>query len=109
MKVKPIVLLGGYDKHLPFDTLGDELCQHSKAAVLCGATAQKIEDAIRVSSCYHDLPVYRTSSLADSVRLAHAIAKEGDTVLLSPACASFDAFRNFEERGDAFRDLVMSL
>ena len=109
MKQKPIVLLGGYDKHLPFDSLGDELCQRSKAAILCGATAQKIEDSIRNSSCYQGLPVYRTESLESSVRLASAIAESGDTVLLSPACASFDAFKNFEERGNVFRELVMSL
>ena len=109
MKQKPIVLLGGYDKHLPFDSLGDELCLHSKAAILCGATAQKIEDSIRNSSCYQGLPVYRTESMESSVRLASAIAETGDTVLLSPACASFDAFKNFEERGNVFRELVMSL
>ena len=109
MKTKPIVLLGGYDKHLPFDALGDELCRLSKAVVLCGATAQKIEDAILHSSCYTVLPIYRTDNLDASVRLASSIAVEGDIVLLSPACASFDAFRNFEERGDTFRELVMSL
>ena len=109
MKTKPIVLLGGYDKHLPFDTLGDKLCLLSEAVILCGATAQKIEDAIRNSSSYQNLPIYRTDNLEASVRLASAIAKEGDTVLLSPACASFDAFRNFEERGNRFRELVMSL
>ena len=109
MKQKPIVLLGGYDKHLPFDRLGDELCLHSKAAILCGATAQKIEDSIRNSSCYQGLPVYHTESMESSVRLASAIAETGDTVLLSPACASFDAFKNFEERGNVFRELVMSL
>ena len=109
MKQKPIVLLGGYDKHLPFESLGDELCKRSKAAILCGATAQKIEDSILNSSCYQGLPVYRTESLESSVRLASAIAESGDTVLLSPACASFDAFKNFEERGNVFRELVMSL
>ena len=109
MKQKPIVLLGGYDKNLQFDSLGDELCQRSKAAILCGATAQKIEDSILNSSCYQGLPVYRTESLESSVRLASAIAESGDTVLLSPACASFDAFKNFEERGNVFRELVMSL
>jgi UDP-N-acetylmuramoylalanine--D-glutamate ligase len=109
MKTKPIVLLGGYDKHLPFDTLGDELCRLSKAVILCGATAQKIENAILHSSCYSELPIYRTDNLEASVRLASSIAEAGDIVLLSPACASFDAFRNFEERGDTFRELVMSL
>ena len=109
LKSKPIILLGGYDKHLPFDQLGDEVCQHAKAAILCGATAGKIEEAIRTSSFNQGLPVYRTDNLSSSVSLAYSIAAAGDIVILSPACASFDAFRNFEDRGDAFRKLVMAL
>ena len=106
---KPIVLLGGYDKHLPFDSLGDELCQRAKAVILCGPTAQGIEDAVRQSAFYQGLPIYRTDRLESSVSFASSMAGEGDIVLLSPACASFDAFRNFEERGNLFRKLVMSL
>ena len=113
MKSKPIVLLGGYDKHLPFDELGVELTRRAKAAILCGATAQGIEDAIsRASEGIPEeqrIPVYRTENLEASVHLAATLAGEGDTVLLSPACASFDAFRNFEERGNFFRKLVTEL
>ncbi len=109
LKTKPIILLGGYDKHLPFDSLGDELCLRAKAAVVNGDTADRIIDAIEKSSENHGFPVYRTESLTQSVKLASQIAEEGDTVILSPACASFDQFRNFEERGQCFKKLVMEL
>ena len=109
VRTKPIILLGGYDKKIPFDHLGDEICQLSKAAVVCGATADSIYRAILSSENYNGLPVYLTRNLEQSVKLAHLIAESGDIVVLSPACASFDAFRNFEERGLFFRKLVMSL
>ena len=111
MKVKPIILCGGYDKHIPFDTLGDALCQMAKQVILTGATAPKILDAIRQSSYYPDsaLKIDLAEDIAHSVRLAAAAAEEGDIVLLSPACASFDAFKNFEERGNYFKELVMEL
>ena len=109
VKTKPIILLGGYDKKLAFDRLGDEVCRNAKAAVLCGATADSISRAIFASESYHGLPVYLTRNLAQAVQLASRISAEGDIVMLSPACASFDAFRNFEERGNTFRKLVMEL
>ena len=109
LNTKPILLLGGYDKHLPFDTLGDEVCRFAKAAIITGATAERIEKAILNSSYNDHFPVYRTENLEQSVRLASSIAESGDIVLLSPACASFDAFRNFADRGNTFRELVMSL
>ena len=109
LKTKPIILLGGYDKHLPFDSLGDEVCMRAKAAIVAGATADRILYAIGNSSENHDFPVYRRDNLEESVKLAAEIAEAGDTVLLSPACASFDQFRNFEERGKTFKKLVMEL
>lgn len=109
LKTRPIILLGGYDKHLPFDSLGDEVCLRAKAAVVAGDTADRILSAIGSSSANHGFPVYRRDNLAESVKLASEIAEAGDTVLLSPACASFDQFRNFEERGKTFKKLVMEL
>lgn len=109
MKTKPIILLGGYDKHLPFDNLGEEVCQRAKAAIVSGDTAERILEAIRAVSDSQDFPVFRTNNLSESVSLASRLAQEGDTVLLSPACASFDQFRNFEERGNLFKKLVMEL
>ena len=111
LKVKPIVIAGGYDKHIPFDPLGDALCLYAKRVYLTGDTAQKIEDAVLASPLYADsrLPVVRAASFEDAVAQAAASAEAGDIVLLSPACASFDRFKNFEERGNYFKKLVMEL
>ena len=111
MKTKPIVIAGGYDKHIPFDPLGDELCLRAKHVILCGATADKIREAIVSSSNYPGcgLTFETTDDFADAVHRAAAEAKEGDIVLLSPACAAFDRFKNFAERGKTFKKLVMEL
>lgn len=111
LKTKPIVIAGGYDKHIPFDELGHELCQYAKAVFLTGTTAQKISDAIHASPQFYDsgLNVTMIEGFEDAVKAAAAFAEEGDIVLLSPACASFDRFKNFEERGNYFKKLVMEL
>lgn len=107
----PILLLGGHDKHIPFDTLGDEVCRHAKAAVLCGETAGRIGAAIRASRYYDParLPIAETEDFRDAVETAYRMAAPGDIVALSPACSSFDKFRDFVERGDVFRAIVASL
>lgn len=106
---KPIVICGGADKNLSFEPLADVLCARAKAVVLTGATAEKIRTVLlshpEVQS--GELPIYRDPDFRGAVELARSIAKEGDTVLLSPACTSFDAFRNFEERGDVFCEIVL--
>ena len=113
MKRKPIVIAGGYDKHIPFDQLGEELCERSKALILTGDTSDKIELAVRSfeekNGKESSLPIYRAPDLKTAVNLGHSIACNGDIVILSPACASFDHFKNFEERGDTFRRYVMEL
>ena len=111
MKTKPIVIVGGYDKHIPFDPLGDELCLRAKHVILCGATADKIREAIVSSPNYPGcgLTYEMTDDFADAVHRAASEAKEGDIVLLSPACAAFDRFKNFAERGKTFKKLVMEL
>ena len=108
---KVILLAGGYDKKIPFDVLGPEVVAHVKALILCGATAQKIEDAVRAAPGFsaQALPIYREKCLEDAVARAHDIAVAGDIVTLSPACASFDQFPNFAARGDRFRALVKAL
>ena len=106
LKQKPIVICGGYDKHIPFAPLAKALCERAKAVVLTGATARSIGDALQAADCR--LAIHRADDFTDAVLLAKSIAREGDTVLLSPACASFDAFRNFAERGDRFREIVMN-
>ena len=104
---KPIVICGGYDKKIPFAPLAEALCAHAKAVVLTGDTAGKIADAIEVLDASEKPPVYREPDFTRAVHLARKLANEGDIVLLSPACASFDAFKNFAERGEVFRRIVM--
>ena len=106
MRKKPIVILGGYDKKIPFDELGRELIANAKKAVITGATAQKISAAIDAAG---DFDYILEEDFDRAVRKAYEIAEEGDIVLFSPACASFDRFKNFEERGKYFKKLVTEL
>ncbi len=103
---KVILIAGGYDKHIPYDPLGEVAADTVKAAVLLGATADKIKTAIRAHS---DLPIHRVADMAEAVMTADALASEGDIVFMSPASASFDMYKNFEERGEHFRRLVTEL
>ena len=111
LKVKPIVIAGGYDKHIPFDGLGDELCRFAKRVFLTGDTAESIHKAIVNSPYYAEsgLEVQRIDDFKEAVLAASASAEPGDIVLLSPACAAFDRFKNFAERGKYFKEIVMEL
>ena len=107
---KVILLAGGYDKHIPFAPLAPEVVQHVKLLILCGATADAIEKAVRDCPDYQGSPeIVRCESLEDCVQTAYERAVSGDIVTLSPACAAFDRFANFMERGKAFKKLVMAL
>ena len=108
----PIVAIcGGYDKNIPFAPLATALCARAHAVVLMGATRQKIYDAILSCPDYSPerLTVVLSENLEDALSKARGLSRSGDAVLLSPACASFDAFVNFEARGEAFRRLVNDL
>ena len=105
----PIVLIaGGYDKKLPFDELGRVIARKAKAAVLIGQTAAKIAAAIEAGrDSTQAAPTVRTAaSLAEAVDTARQLAEAGDAVVLSPACASYDMFTNFQHRGDQFSRLA---
>jgi UDP-N-acetylmuramoylalanine--D-glutamate ligase len=108
---EPIILIaGGYDKQLAFDELAETINKQVKAVVLVGATADKIEAAIQARRQKSDTPIVcRGQDFDDAVMKAARIAESGDVVLMSPACASYDMFRNFEERGQRFRDLVRGM
>ena len=107
---KVILIAGGYDKHIPFTPLAPEIIQHVKLLILCGATADAIENAVRECPDYHGAPeIVRCGSLRECVETANARAQRGDIVTLSPACAAFDQFSNFMERGKAFKELVNAL
>lgn len=102
---KPIILCGGADKGVSFAPLRAALSSHVKAAILFGATREKLFAVLRGA----DFPCYQRETLSEAVRLAAELALPGDRVLLSPACTSFDAYANFEERGDAFCRTVAAL
>lgn len=97
---KVIVICGGYDKHIPYEPLGELFCEHAKAAITMGATGEKIRDVLKSSGFNRE--VLTAEDMHDAVTKAHKIAKSGDVVILSPASASFDLYKNFEERGDIF-------
>ena len=109
MRSKPILIAGGHDKHVSFDGLADEICERVRALLLTGDTAEQIAIAVRRSVFYDPmrLPIKIVPDLTTAVLEAKAMASPGDIVLLSPACSSFDRFRNFAERGDKFREIVM--
>lgn len=111
LKQKPILIAGGYDKQIPFEELGVEICDKVKSLYLTGHTAEKIYAAVTAAPNYDAaaLPIRRVGSIDEAVAAASQEAVEGDLVLLSPACASFDAFANFAQRGDHFRKIVMEL
>lgn len=108
-----VIICGGYDKNIPFEPLAETLLtsKNIKAAVLTGATREKILDAIRKSEKYSEdaLEIAVVPEFDEAVRRAASLAEDGDTVLLSPACASFDAFPNFEVRGERFALIVKDL
>ena len=106
-KEKVIIICGGYDKNIPLEPLGPLFNNKVKACVLMGATAGKIQTVLE--NCAFDGTVLRASDMTDAVSKASSLAKAGDSVLLSPAAASFDMFRNFEERGNIFKKCVNSL
>jgi len=106
-----VVICGGYDKNISFEPLARSLCESAKCAVLTGATAKKIKDAILGCKKYspEKLLIIERTDFAEAVTTAHDAACAGDSVILSPACASFDAFADFEERGRFFKKLVNEL
>lgn len=102
--IRPIVICGGYDKHLSYAPLAEALEIYAKAAVLTGQTARTIAKEIEKRASgfpFRIVPEFRAA-----VEKARALAGPGDVVLLSPACASFDAFRDFAERGETFCKIV---
>jgi len=108
---KLILIAGGYDKGVPFTQLGVEMTRKVKTLILCGATAPAIRKAVEEAPGYADcgLELLETETLAAAVNAAQAHAVSGDVVVLSPACAAFDQFKNFMERGKVFKELVNAL
>ncbi len=108
---KLILIAGGYDKKIPFEPLVRPVLNHVRLLILTGHTADKIEQAVTGADGFKvsGLQILHAKDLADAVALANEHARFGDVVTLSPACASFDAFSNFEERGNYYKKLVNAL
>ncbi len=107
---KILLIAGGYDKHIPFEPLMPYLIEKVKKLYLCGATADKIEACLKGFEGYTGCPeIIRVRDIEEAVKCARRDASSGDIVALSPACASFDAFPNFAQRGNYFKKAVNSL
>jgi UDP-N-acetylmuramoylalanine--D-glutamate ligase len=101
---RTVLIAGGRDKRMNFSSIKEVIAEKVKVAVLIGETQAKIAEAWRDVT-----PCERAATMADAVRVAASHAGRGDTVLLSPACASFDMFENYEDRGDKFKEAVLTL
>jgi UDP-N-acetylmuramoylalanine--D-glutamate ligase len=99
-----LIILGGTDKGSPYTPLREPLKAHTRAAFLIGAAADKIAAELDGA-----VPLLRAETLDRAVRMAFEQAAPGDTILLAPACSSFDQFENYEHRGHTFKQLVAEL
>lgn len=108
---KVILIAGGYDKHIPYDVLGPEIAAHVKILICTGDTGEKIRDAAMAAPeyCAGAPEIYMIDEFEQAVHQAAAMAQSGDVVLLSPASAAFDRFKNFMVRGKEFKRIVMEL
>ncbi len=108
---KLIVIAGGYDKKIPFEPMAETVNEKVKALILMGLTAPKIEKAITEAANYNpeNIKIYHADSMENAVEIAKEISTNGDIVTLSPACASFDLYPNFEVRGNHYKRLVEAL
>jgi len=105
--ITPTVLIaGGMDKGNNFDEWINSFDEKVKALVVYGETAEKIKEAAFNNNMMN---VYKVQNLEEAVKKAKELAKEGDSILLSPACASWDMFKSYEERGNLFKELVTTL
>lgn len=108
-----ILLAGGSDKGLNYKEVGKAIAKNVGTLILCGPTSKKIEEATKIAlkelKLDKNIDIYHVTNLEESVKLSKEKSKPGDIVLLSPASASFDAFNNFEERGNKFKEFVNNL
>ena len=108
---KVILIAGGYDKHIPFEPLAEQGYPFIKKMILVGATKKKIREAFDKLKKDKgiDVEIIEVDTFEGAVEKAREVAVAGDIVTLSPACASFDMFPNFMERGIRFKELVHAL
>ena len=101
-----ILIAGGYDKHIPFDELGKVIVARAKAVVLLGQTADAIQNAIE--SAGGGVIIRRVATMPEAVKVCRQLAVPGDVVLMSPACASWDMFENYQQRARIFAEAVLA-
>lgn len=108
---KIVLIAGGYDKHLDYTPLAKPILDNVSSLILIGQTAEKIENAVKIEAEKEnkEIPIYHCISLEETIATAKKVAKNGEIVLLSPASAAFDMFKNFAERGKIYKELVNKL
>ena len=108
---KVLLIAGGYDKHIPYDVLGPEICDRVKKLYLGGATGPLIRQAVENAPQYAPgkPEIVDCGDFTSAVLAAARDAREGDVVLMSPASAAFDQFKNFMERGNHYKKLIKEL
>lgn len=108
---KQIMIQGGSDKGISFEPMADAICEKVKVLILMGETREKIRDAVMSSKKYNpeNTKIFIVKDMQEAVQTAYKYAEKGDIVSLSPACASFDMYRMFEDRGRHFKQLVNEL
>lgn len=106
---KVILIAGGKDKGISYDSLGPVVNERVKHLILCGATAGVIRSSVEQAKNYSGLEIVEVEDYHQAVSLARSRSEAGDVVILSPASTSFDRFDNFMERGRIFKEIVNSL
>ena len=108
---KIVLIAGGYDKHLDYEVISKPIVEKVNSLILLGATAEKIEKAVKdeLKTQKKTMNIYRVNNLDEAVKLANEVVKQEEIVLFSPASASFDSFKNFEERGKKFKQIVQKM
>ena len=105
MKTKTVLILGGKDKGNDYNEIADLVKEKCSGLIFLGLHNEKLHDFFG----NFGLPIVDVQSMPDAVNAAYNMAKKGETVLLSPCCASFDLFKNYEDRGDQFKECVRNL
>lgn len=106
---KVILIAGGYDKKIPYTPLGSKINEKVKLLILDGPTSVPIEEAVLNDNSPEKPEIIHSDSMEMSARIAREKAEKGDIIILSPASASFDKYKNFEERGNIFKEIVRNL